>query len=305
MTVLDELVSAPLSETLPNSEWRFTDGGQYRIEIPSCEGPEALAAVLEEVQRHDLSIHRVSQGSGIMLLSDQELRDMLEMGRRAKIEVSLFVGPRASFDVSPQPFTPAGKVIGCNLRGDSQLRFAVEDVRRGCALGLRSILVADVGLLWLLKQLKSAGDLPSDLVIKISLQFSITNRATAKVMEETGASTINVSPDLSIEHMQSIRDAVRLPIDVYVEVPDNFGGYVRYFEAAEMIRVAAPIYLKLGLRNAPDIYPSGGHLQAVAVAMCRERVRRAKLMVDMIERMYPEATASPPGAADLGIPVSQ
>ena len=33
---------------LPSSEKRFPDGAQYRVEIPSVEGPEALAAVFAE-----------------------------------------------------------------------------------------------------------------------------------------------------------------------------------------------------------------------------------------------------------------
>jgi Peptidase family U32 len=288
----------------PSSDLRFSDGGQYRIEIPSCEGPEALAAVIEEAHRHEVVIHRVSQGSGIMMLTDRELREMLKLGREASIEVSLFVGPRAGFDVTPQPFTAAGKVIGCNLRGNAQLRYAIDDIKRGCSLGLRSILVGDIGLLSILQQLKLDRELPPDLVIKISLQLSVTNAATAKVLEDLGACTINVSPDLTLEHVSSIRAGIKAPIDVYIEVPDNFGGYIRYYEAPELIRVAAPIYLKLGLRNAPDIYPSGGHLQSMAVAMSRERVRRARLLVDLIRRIDPDAVASELGRSSVGIPVA-
>ncbi len=262
-----------------------------------------MLAVLDEARRYDLTIHRVSQGSGIMMLTDSELKEMLHLGRESQVEISLFVSPRAAFDVSPQPFTPAGKVIGCNLRGRDQLGYAVEDVQRGCEFGLRSVLVADVGLLYVLNEMKSAGELPADLIIKISLQLSVTNPASAKVIADLGASTINVSPDLTIGQLSSIRQAVEIPVDVYVEVPDGFGGYVRYYEAPEMVRVASPIYLKLGLRNSPDIYPSGGHLQQVAVAMCRERVRRARLMVDLLNRRMPDAVASQGGCAGLGIPV--
>jgi hypothetical protein len=85
-------------------------------------------------------------------------------------------------------------------------------------------------------------------------------------------------------------------------VPDGFGGYVRYYETPEMIRVASPVYVKLGLRNAPDIYPSGQQLQSVAVAMTRERLRRARMVVDLINRYYPEAVASKTGAVGLAIP---
>jgi hypothetical protein len=296
-------VGVPASpRNLTPSEKRFADGAQYRIEIPSCETPQALAAALEESQRYGVRIHRVSQGSGIMLLTDAEITEMLKMSRQAGIELSLFVGPRATFDTSPQPLTTAGKVIGWNLRGASQLAYAVEDVKRGCALGLRSVLVCDLGLLWILNEMKKAGELPASLRLKISILQSIPNPATARVLEKLGATTLNVSPDLSLEHFWELRQAVDLPLDVYVEVPDGFGGYIRYYETPELIRLAAPVYVKLGLRNAPDIYPYGRQLEQVALSMTRERVRRARIVLDLIQRYIPEAKMSEPGASDLGIP---
>src|SRR5437868_7579720 len=77
---------------LPTSAKRFPDGAQYRLEIPSCEGPRALAAILEEGERLKVPFQRVSQGSGIMLLTDEEVREMARLGHEAQIEVSLFVG---------------------------------------------------------------------------------------------------------------------------------------------------------------------------------------------------------------------
>ncbi|MFN3334766.1 MAG: hypothetical protein ACK47M_19880, partial [Caldilinea sp.] len=68
------------------------------------------------------------------------------------------------------------------------------------------------------------------------------------------------------------------------------------------IRVAAPVYLKFGLRNAPNIYPSGVHLEAAAIATGRERVRRAAIGMELLARAGVEFTASPVGAAGLGIP---
>jgi hypothetical protein len=288
--------------SLPPSAKRFPDGAQYRVEIPSVETPEALSAVLEEADRQKVLIHRASQGSGIMMLTDAELTKMLRIAKDAKIELSLFVGPRAGYDATPQPFTAAGKVIGGSLRGGSQLHYAVEDVKRGCALGLRSVLVADLGLLWILGELKKSGELPASLVLKISILLSVPNPATAHVLESLGAGTINVSPDLSLGHLSTMRAAVSAPLDIYVEVPDGFGGYVRTYEVPEMIRVASPVYVKMGLRNAPDIYPYGEQLKAVALNMSRERVHRARLVLDTLQRYYPEAAASKAGAAGLGVP---
>jgi len=64
----------------PDSAKRFEDGAQYRIEIPSTEGPAALAAVISEADARGVPLHRVSQGSGIMLLTDDEIRAMVSMG---------------------------------------------------------------------------------------------------------------------------------------------------------------------------------------------------------------------------------
>ena len=87
-----------------------------------------------------------------------------------------------------------------------------------------------------------------------------------------------------------------MPLDVYVEGPDDFGGTVRYYEVPELVRAAAPIHLKFTVRNAPGIYPSGRHLQAVAVATAQERVRRAAIGVAMLRRYYGAAVESPTSA---------
>lgn len=47
---------------LPTSTKTFPDGAQYRIELPSVEGPAALKETLKEIDRLGLTIHRISQG---------------------------------------------------------------------------------------------------------------------------------------------------------------------------------------------------------------------------------------------------
>ncbi len=291
------------AHTLPTSVKRFPDGAQYRVEIPSVEGPHALHAVLEEAERYGIRIHRVSQGSGILLLTDEEIREMARLGREARMEVSLFVGPRAAWDIGAQVWTPAGKALAARLRGMDQLIYAVEDVRRACALGIRGVLVADEGLLYVLHEMKRAGELPADLVIKVSVQMGAANPVSIRLMEQIGAGTYNIPTDLSLAQIAAIRQAIHIPLDVYVEVPDDFGGFVRHYEIPELVRVAAPVYLKFGLRNAPNIYPSGTHLEPTAVALTRERVRRAALGLRLLHQYMPEATQSELGAAGLAIPV--
>ncbi|MEV0569480.1 U32 family peptidase [Dactylosporangium sp. NPDC050588] len=272
-----------------SSTQRFDDGTQYRIEIPSVEGPDAFEAVLEEAERHDVRVRRISQGSGIMLLTDAEITRMGELGRQHDVEVCLFTGPRAGWDTGIQASTPSGKALGASLRGAEQLVYGIEDVRRGCDLGLRSVLVADLGQLWVLARMKESGDLPADLVLKVSVSLAVANPATARVLADLGATTLNLPVDLPVADIAAIRSAVSIPLDIYIEGPDDFGAPVRYYELPGIVRVAAPVYAKFTVRNAPSIYPSGQHLQKVAIDTARERVRRAAIGVAMIRRHYPEA----------------
>jgi hypothetical protein len=123
------------------------------------------------------------------------------------------------------------------------------------------------------------------------------------VLADLGASTLNLPPDLSLAQIAAIRAAVDLPIDFYVEAPDTLGGFVRLHEIPELIRVAAPVYVKFGLRNAPDIYPAGSHIEGTSIALSRERVRRARLGLELLERSGYDARRSELGAAGLALPV--
>ena len=263
-----------------------------------------LRATLAEAERRNVPVHRISQGSGMMLMTAAEIAEMCAIGREHGIEVNLFIGPRATFDVGAQAFSAAGRTLGLSLRGADQLRYAVEDLRRAVELGLRSVLVSDIGVLQVIGKMRQAGDLPRELIIKTSVMMAPANPASARILEDLGADTINIPSDLSLPQVASIRAAIDAVIDFYVEAPDNIGGFIRYYEAADLVRVAAPIYLKFGLRNAPDVYPSGTHLEHTVVALSRERVRRAEIALELLKRQAPELVMSPLRVPDLGIPAA-
>lgn len=284
------------------SDARFADGLRYRIEIPSVEGPAVFRAVLEEAHAREVPVRRISQGSGVMMLTDSEISEMALLGSEHGVEVSLFIGPRGAWDTGGQSF--ATGAVGGVARGDAGVEQCVAEVRRGLALGIRSFLVADVGVLSVLGRMKREDELPRTLVLKTSVLMPCANGATARALEAQGATTINVSTDLSPAELGELRSACSAPLDVYVEVPDDQGGFVRYYDVPDMIRAAAPMYVKLGLRNAPNIYPAGLHLEDLAVKLGRERVRRAALVLRLLRERVPELVEGrgddrPP---DLGIP---
>lgn len=262
-----------------------------------------MRAVLEEAAARNVPVRRVSQGSGVMMLTDAEIVEMAELGAAEGVEVSLFLGPRGAWDAGGQSF--ATGAAGGVARGAVGIDACLAEVRRGLRLGIRSFLVADLGVLATLGAMRAAGDLPPDLLLKTSVLLPCANPATAAALEALGASTINVSTDLSVAELGELRAACSVPLDVYVEVPDDQGGFVRWYEVPEMIRAASPLYVKLGIRNSPNIYPVGAHLIDLAVLLGRERVRRAELVLRLLAERAPELVEGR-GAdrpSDLAVPV--
>src|SRR5260370_10699190 len=133
---------------LPGSTRRFPDGAQYRVEIPSTEGPDALAAVLAEADRYHLTIHRVSQGSGMRLLTDDELRAMARLAQARSMEVSLFARPNASWDIGAMAVSSGGKTVSPRLRGQGQLVYCLEEGQHASSLCISSVLLAEECALW-------------------------------------------------------------------------------------------------------------------------------------------------------------
>ena len=290
---------------LPDSAKRFPDGAHYRVEIPSTEGPRAFEALLEEAERRGVSVVRVSQGSGVFMLTDEELDEMARLGANAGVEVSLFARPNAGWDASAMARAPVGPLIAPAARGTELLVAVLEDVRRAAAYGIRSVLIQDLGVLSIFGAMRAAGELPADMQAKVSVMLPVANPASARVIADLGASTINLPTDLTLAQIAAIRAAVDVPLDIYVECPDNLGGFVRFHEIAELVRVAAPVYLKFGLRGTTDPYPAGSHVEATLVALSRERVRRARLGLDQLERSRDESGAfgtSRAGAPGLAVP---
>lgn len=301
----DGLIAAdglPAEHTASRSTSQFPDGADFRVEIPSVEGPGVLTAVLDEAQRRSIVVNRVSQGSGAMLHTEAELKEMARIGAAAGLEVSLFVGPREEWGISAMSRAADGGSLGGGVRGLRQLRYAVEDVLRAVDCGIRGFLVADLGLLHVLVAAQHAGQIPAEVVWKVSVMAAPSNPASLRVLADLGAGTVNLPTDLSLDELAEMRAVSTLPLDLYVEAPEAMGGVVRGEQAADLIAVAAPLYVKFGLRNSRPLYPSGLHLQGDAELIAREKVHRAQVALEWLARSGSPLTQSQAGAKGLGIP---
>lgn len=281
---------------MDDSRKRFPDGAQYRFEVPGIQKPEAMASLLDASHQYGIEMHRVTQTRGIMLLTDSEIEEMTEMAKDAKIELFLSVGPRATYDTSASAQTKEGARIGYRLRGYENLLYALEDVKRAAELGVRGIVVYDEGLLWVLGKMRETGEIPGNMHFKVSAHTGHGNPASAKLLEDIGADSFNPVRDLQLNMMAALRNAINVSIDIHTENPQSSGGFIRHYEVPEIIRVAAPVYLKTGGAIAKH------HSHDTSEKEASERMRQVYLVKSMIERYYPDAIPSKVGAKDLAVP---
>ena len=292
---------------LPASPLRFPDGAQYRMEISGIERPEVLAAVVAEAQKRNLPVHRmISAVMGATLLDRAELKDFAQIAAEAKVEVILTPGPRSGWDTGRQLVTPEGGLSGLRFRGADQLRYVIADILRAVELGFRGFLVLDEGLLWLLARLREAGDLPKDVVFKVSIFAGHGNPAGAKVLESLGANTFNPLGDLSLPQLASIRKAVSMPLDLHIYLTDSFGGFNRLYDGPEMVRTCSPCYFKMEPGPACVVGPGALYKPWVSGKTLadwgREKVKFAAILHELIQESLPGAVLSDWGPADLAIP---
>lgn len=275
---------------------RFNDGGKYRFEVPGIQSPKTMKSLLNESRKNDIFIHRVTQTKGIMLLTDSEIRKMVNLAINYGCELFLSVGPRATYDTSATVHTKEGSRIGYRLRGYDNLVYAIEDVKRACDLGIRGILLYDEGLLWVLNKMRNDGEIPENTHFKLSAHAGHSNPASAKLLEEQGLDSLNPVRDLQIPMIAAIRNAVDMAIDLHTENPKSTGGFIRHYEVPKFIDVAAPVYLKTGGSVAAN------HNWDTTEKEAKARIKQVMLVKRIIDSYCPEAVPSPSQSDDLSIP---
>jgi hypothetical protein len=270
----------------------YGDGGHYRIEIPSIEGPKVFESLLVTAQDLGVTINRISQGSGGMLLLNSEIREMAKLGADNHVEVCLFVGPRAGYDVGLLAHTQSKFANYASLRGSDQINSAIADIERAVEYGIRGFLIGDLGLLSVLRDRQERGKLPMNIHWKVSAYVAAGNAPTVKILEDLGASSINIPSDLTYLQINELREAVNIPLDIYVEAMDSSGGTIRLIEMSSLIRAGAPICVKFGLANARTLYPAGDHITDEAIKIARAKAKRAAIAKEWLDRLDPDLKQS-------------
>jgi hypothetical protein len=287
--------------SLPTSPHTFPDGAHFRIEIAGVERASTLEAMVEEARKKKIIIHRaIATVGGSTLLGFSELQAMARLAREEKIEVIMTVGHRKGWDAgSKELSTPEGSMQGFRLRGSDNLSYWLADMMRNLEAGFRGFLVYDEGLLLILNRMRQEGFIPPETIFKFSVFGGYASAAGAKVVESLGASTMNPISDVSLPILAGIRQAVRIPLDIYLTVVDSFGGLFRAYEAPEIARVAAPCYFKFEPGTSEGEIYKPWVSEAWHRDFIREKVRMASIVMELMDRHAPQLKTSRKGASDL------
>ena len=282
---------------MPDSKLRFPDGAAFRIECPTVNSAEAVAALLETATKNNITINRITETYGMFRHTRAEIKEFCRLCNEYGCELLMSVGPRATYDTGATVLSPQGVRISYRLRGMEQVLRAVEDIKRGYELGVRGFLIYDEGMLWLASNMRKDGALPKNIIFKVSAHMGHCNPCSFKLLESLGAESINPVRDLQIPMIAALRAAVTVPIDVHTDNPPGSGGFIRVYEAPEIVRVAAPVHCKTGNSVV------GGHGEMTSAVDGKRMADQASIVVEMVNKYYPHLTQSAKRSADLHLPV--
>lgn len=295
------------SHDLPTSEKCFPDGANYRIEIAGVERASTMRTMIDEAQKRRVPIHRaIVAVGGSTYCEFEELQYMARIAKKAKIETVMTVGHRKGWDAEAKELSNTeGCMQGWRLRGSDHISYHIADIMRSVEAGFRGFLVYDEGVLYILNKMRAEGILPEDTFFKFSVFGGYCSAAGAKVIETMGANSMNPSSDVSLAILGGIRKTIEIPLDVYIIIPDSFGGQFRAYEGPEIARVASPCYFKFEPGTSEgDIYKPWV-TEEFHANLIREKVKIAKIVTEIMEQHAPGLELSPQGPDDLTLSVCE
>ena len=109
---------------LPSSDKTFPDGANYRMEIAGVERASTMGALIDEMKKREITIHRVIATVGGSTYCDfQELKDMAQMAYGESMEVIMTVGHRKAWDPgAKEASTCEGAMQGFRRKGPRPYR---------------------------------------------------------------------------------------------------------------------------------------------------------------------------------------
>jgi hypothetical protein len=258
----------------------FSRGGQYGVEIPAVNTLATLKTTIKLLKEEGVYCTRFNETHGSFLLSDQELAEMLALAAETGYGMVVGLGPRPEYDVKASFYrSEFGLEVGRRINNNDALTASVAEAMRLVALGCRGILVYDLGVLRVLSMMRRKRQIPAEVRFKTSSHCIVSNPMLAQIAAENGADSVTTLHDLGLPVLQEMRRiSPNLCLDVPTDAYLSKGGFIRFYELAEMVQVAAPMFLKMGA--SVQGHPYDNNIEQ----LCVKRVRRVATGLSYMEK---------------------
>lgn len=272
----------PYSDEIPleASTSEFEGGGHYGVEVPVVNSFNVLEQTLAGIKAAGLPVTRFNETLGAFLLSDSEVKDMLDLCRENEVGMVFALGPRPEYDRKAAFYRGGfGQSQGRRVNNNDALAVSAEEAIRLAELGCRGLIAYDLGVMRMLDRMRKAGVLPADMQFKASSHCIVSNPFTSYIYEENGADSVTTTHDLGLPVLQEMRkQSPDLVLDIPTDVYGNKGGFIRFYEVPELVQIAAPMMLKMGA--SAQSHPH----DPVSAATVAARVQRIGLGMQALER---------------------
>lgn len=272
----------PFSDAIPQipSSHRFDNGALFGVEIPVVNSLDALEKTIQWLEHYELPCDRFNETQGSFLLPTREIQAMLALCAEKQIGMVFSLSPRPEYDPKASFYKSKFGLEQCRrLNNMDAITAALDEALRLADLGVRGLIVYDIGVLSLLKAMRAQGQLPPNMLFKASSHCMATNPLIAKILQDNGADSITVVHDASLAVLQEMRRLCpTLLLDVPIDVYADKGGYIRFNEIADIVTVAAPVMIKVGASAQMNPYDTMND------AIIKTKVKRVASALEHLQR---------------------
>lgn len=275
---------------LTDSATEFPAGGHYGVEIPAINTLATLQTTVDLLDDQGVYCTRFNETHGSFLLSDQELGEMFDLCAQRSYGIVIGLGPRPEYDIKASFYrTPFGLEVGRQVNNNDAIAQSVEEVFRLVELGCRGILVYDLGICRVLQQMRASGAIPEDVRIKTSSHCSLTNALIGQIAQDNGADSVTTMHDLGLASLHEIRRlSPTLCLDVPTDTYRSKGGFIRFYELAQIVSICSPVFLKMGGSVQEDPNDTQGE------SLARRKVDRVRVGLEYLDKHLTNASRIDP-----------
>ncbi|MEM9243166.1 MAG: peptidase [Pseudomonadota bacterium] len=268
------------------SDKTFDNGALYGLEIPIVNSFNILQTTIKYLESYSLQCDRFNETRGSFLLSDSEIKDMLGLCFEKKIGITFALSARPEYDVKSSFYKSKFGLEQCRkLNNVDAIAYTLDEAVRLAELGCRGLIVYDDGVLSLLQRMRTENTLPKDMYFKASSHCMATNPFISQLLFNQGANSVTTIHDASLSVLAQTRQLCKdLILDIPIDVYKDKGGYIRYNEIANIVRVSSPCILKVGASAQANPYDS------INDKIIQNRVKRAYVAHEHLLRQLDESS---------------